>query len=500
MRRTVTWLLFGAVLALVPGEGAGQTDKRIQSVYTANLSKALVVGQLRSAVQVAEEDSQEAADRAGIGPTEPPIRLSEQLEIRGLADFGMQDLQEIAALSLEVYPDANLNSGVYYYRPRQYFLHWTPADQYYLSIDYKPEQASDKNVIVDARMTPGPVQDDRQVLERLLKTFLRRNPAHPQPPNIEQIVLLPLPARYEGQFNWTGYGVGGDDISVTGVDRDTRQFGIQIQTDVATKELLLGKLGDPSGLSGDVRIVPQAVSEEQPALAPFTVRARLKLADNEAYSRGTWRRGGGDFSTFVNEYKLPLTLRYLNYLIEDGGRLVLRGYDLQAQRLTPGSVAKVPNDKIHDQIGAATVVRAWYSHTLGNDAEYREAIIDALTGGVGAIPVTNVDLQIVRGAALFEQYDLFKIVVVVRSRFFDPNADSTDYIEKGYEFEAETGRLSLAPLYQPEGSSEPLYEFKIGLISNDGMPSQDGEWRLPASGFSNSIFIGSRQIEEVLAE
>ena len=73
-------------------------------------------------------------------------------------------------------------------------------------------------------------------------------------------------------------------------------------------------------------------------------------------------------------------------------------------------------------------------------------------------------------------------------------------LENGYEFSADTERLEVAPLYRPEGAGGPLYEYRIGLITNDGMPHQDTTWRRPLEGFTESIFIGSSQIEEVLAQ
>jgi len=500
--RRMTLIALVIILQQQPEVAQAQTQQlQLQTrSYNTAILKAYKPG-LVTIEQAAQADQQEAIDRSGEGPMEAPIPLATLLNIRGLSDFGI-DLTSIANLSLQVYPDKNQDSGIFYYRPQQYFLHWTPEDQYYLSVDYKPEQASDKNVVIDALLTPGSVQDDVQVLRRLLMVYLRSQPSYSRLDAgiINQLVVLPLPARYEAMFDWRGYGVDSEDISVTGVDPDSRQFGIQIVTDVATKELLLGKLADPSGLSGDVRILPQEVTSAQPALSPFTVRARLKLADNEAYTRAPWRRSGGEFSTFTNDYEFPLRLQHLTYLIEESGALKLRGYDLGGQELLPGDVAKIANEKVTDQIGSSAVVRSWYSYSLRNDEAYRDAIISSLTGGVGAIPVTDVDIQVVRSSELFEQYNMFKIIVVVRSEYFDPNPDSDGMLEKGYEFADDTDRLAVAPLYKPEASTLPLYEYKIGVITNDGSSHQDAEWRQTSTGFGSGIFIGSNQIEEVLAE
>lgn len=492
------------------GSSDAQQPAAAQKTYRLalpSIPKARVQANIKDQGEAAAAAQQDVVDRAGVGPKAQSIRLQDELQPRGLNDFGLASLEGLTNLSLETYEDGNPASGIFYYKPRMYFLHWTPVEQYYLTVDYLPQRDSDKNVVVDARLTPGDVRDDVRVIKRLLQAALRERPAHLRPPNLEDIQLLPLPALYEAEINWQGLGVPEGDVLVTGVDRDTGQIGLQVITDVATKEILIKKLGDPQGLQAGVNITPQQVTPEQEPLGAFYVNARLKLADSEAYARARWQRTPGtDHSLFRNPHAFPVQLRQLCYLYDDGRNLFLRGYDLRARQalppdgvLPPGGIAKIPNAKILEQIDGDRVIRAWYDYSLVNDEDYRGQVIDALTGGVGSVPVTDVSIQIVNSEQLFEQYNIFKLGVVVRSRYFDPSGESEDWIEQGYELAAGEERKDVAPLYAPEGAG-PLYEYKIGLVTNDGAPHQDAAWRSPAGLLGNSIFIGSNQIEEVLAE
>ncbi len=473
------------------------------------IAKRTVFANIKDQGEAAAEAQQDVVDRAGVGPKAQSIRLQDVLRPRGLNDFGLTSIEGLTNLSLEAYEDGNPASGIYYYKPRMYFLHWTAVEQYYLTVDYLPRRDSDKNVVIDARLTPGDVRDDVRVIKRLLKAALRQRPAHLRPPNLDEIQLLPLPALYEAEINWQGLGVPEGDVLVTGVDRETGQIGLQVITDVATKEILIKKLGDPQGLQAGVNISPQQVTPEQEPIGAFYVNARLKLADSEAYARALWQRTPGtEHSLFRNQHAFPVQLRKLCYLYDDGRHLFLRGYDLRAHRtlppdgvLPPGGIAKVSNQDILEQIDDGDrVIRAWYDYSLVNDQRYRDQVIDALTGGVGSVPVTEVTIQVVNSARLFEQYNLFKLGIVVRSRYFDPSGESTDWIEQGYELAAGEDSSSVAPLYAPEDAPGSLYEYKIGLITGEGASHEDTAWRSPVGLLGTSIFIGSKQIEEVLAE
>ena len=87
---------------------------------------------------------------------------------------------------------------------------------------------------------------------------------------------------------------------------------------------------------------------------------------------------------------------------------------------------------------------------------------------------------------------------MVRSRHFDPQGK--EEIENGYELSPTDARRDLAPLYVPEGSAAPLYEYRVGIVTEDGSACQDSAWRRPGSGFMDSVFLGAKQIEELLAQ
>ncbi|MCG8455739.1 MAG: hypothetical protein MI919_05615 [Holophagales bacterium] len=495
-------LLMAGIAASAVSADAQESQLKVQSksirlgtaARATDLQVATKLPQLTQMRIATQADQQQAKDLDGKGPSvSEVIALGQSVAGSGAFDL---PLRQLVRLSPELIPDANAASGLYYYRPSRYFLRWTPNDGYYLTIDYKFETEDGRNVLIDARLTPGPVQADLEILRSLLGARLQSG-SRPAPHGLDAIRLLPLPAGYEARFDWRALDVPEAEVAVTGRDRDTGQLSLTLATDVGTREILLKKLGDVTGLPGEIVITPQQVTSDTPALTPFSVRAELRLADSEAYGLARWRREPGEHTVFRNEHPFPVRLRYLAYLYRSGRTVKLRGYDLGHVQLTAGARAHVPNAQIHRQIDAGGTLGAWYVYDLRNEETARDALIEALSGGVADVPVKRLAVQVVGGAALFEQYSLFKIVVRVESPFFDPEGERL--LSKSYELDPETPRLDLAPLYVPEDHGGPLYTYRLALVTTSGEVVEDQADRSSASSLIDDILIGSSQVEDLLA-
>lgn len=443
---------------------------------------------------LARGDSDAVRQLDGRGPARLPIDLS-SLEIDGLDQFPeLGGLARLTHLSLEVYPDENPESGIFYYLPAGYFLTWDAASGYHLEVYYKYDEGSgDGNqVVFDARLSPGPLDRDRQFLRALLEVYLRERGTAEE--LIGKTRLLEVPATYDVSFDWSQLGIPEAELNVSGIDRASREIALTLTADVGTRQLLVDKLGSSLGLVGEVRLTPQPVTAEGEALPPQTIRARLLLTD-PAYADAPWQRSAVRYSFFRNRHPFPVRLKYLCYLYRDRDRLHLRGFGLGRRRLEPGQIARLPNAKITNQIDdQKRVLRAWYVYDLENLESSRESVIAELTGGTGSLPVRRLKIDLLSPAELFGQFQIAKLLVAVKSRFFDPQ--SREEITKVYELVDGDSGVEIAPLYAPEDLGEPLYHYRIGLLTSAGVESLDEEWRSP--GEFGDINIGSVQVEEVL--
>jgi len=478
MRRSAVLQVVLAIVVVLPAAGQHHTLRRLSDL---------------SLSQLKEADKQTVRDLDGLGPQNLPISLVD-LSLRGLESFPeVAGLQSIGNLGLEVYPDANPDSGLYYYLPARYFLKWDADTGYHLAIDYAYERETGNNVVIDARLSPGPLQRDRQLLKGLLETYLQEQ-GRPLPTDRE-IRLLEVPATYEVVFDWSTLGVPETELAVTGIDRTSREIALTLTTDVGTRELLLARLSGTLGLVGEVTLTPEAVSADAPGLPRQSIQARLQLTD-PAYASTGWQRATGAYSTFRNSHLFPVRLKYLCYLYRATSGLDLRGYDLGETRLEPGQVAKLPNREVDREIDdGRRVLKSWYVYSLLGEEPYREEVLAQLTGGVGSVPIRHVSIDVLSSDRLFEQYQLYKLLVLVRSRFFDPRG--SEEITNTYEFQAGDSGTEIAPLFVPDRLEEPLFTYRIGIVTQAGEERIDTDWRRP--GELEDIFIGSPHIEEVMA-
>ena len=457
-------------------------------------TRTLIKADLSKVAEVAEADKAAAQQLEGKGPMILGIDLGTKLNVLGLGSFPEVDgLQSFSNLSLQVFPDANRASGIYSYFPAAYYLNWDADNGYHLAIDYKYEQGGGNDVVLDARLSPGSLHADKSFLQSLLKLYLKKQPNLQH--DLARTQLLEVPASYNVVFDWEAHG--GESVTVSGLDRVTREIALTVTTDVGTRQHLINKLGSALGLRGDIFIQPEAVTAEQPALPMQPAQARLMLTDR-AYAVTPWQRfQETEYSEFRNHHPFPVRLKYLCYLAADSNQLRLRGYDLGGSRLNPGDIAKIPNAKITEQIDdPEDVLKAVYIYALDNEEAYRQKVIDEMTGGVGALPVQNVPIDVLNSAELFQQYNIYKLVVLVESKYFDPQSDNV--LSQTYEFKSGDGALDMAPLYVPTGTPGPVFQYKLGVVTTAGEQFLDSDWRSP--GIFGDISIGSVQVEELLGQ
>jgi hypothetical protein len=453
------------------------------------VTPALIRAELISVDQAGDDARADAAAKGARGPTLPALSLGDLVPVAQLDKFGGVRTQDLCRYSLQVYADANRDSGIYYYRPKKFVLRFDPDDGYYLSVDYKAGAAGADNVLIQARLTPGAGPTDRAVLESLLEAYLHGS-GGPEP------VLMPLPASYEAAFNLSDWNV--DEVTINGVDPDSGEIVLTLSADVPTKELVTSTLGNVNGLVGSVRLTPLVISNAQTMTQAVDLQAELRLADLEGGPPLHWRSPTGSHAEFVNAWPFDLRLHYLAYLIEESpGRVKLRGWRLGDTLLEPGDTARTAAADLNTEIEGNQVVTALYVGSLVRDDDAVRRVVDELTGGVGALPVQELTIDVIRAADLFDQYGVYKLAVEVRSAHFDPEGRQVE--SRTYQVDESSETVQADSLYLWEDSGD-TYQYRVGVVTIDGTVHSDSVWRRPNPVLPYTITVGSKLIEEVLAE
>lgn len=477
-----------ATLVLAAVSGAQQptpTASRMMAV-SKRFDRAMVAPSIAG-----QQSVDDVKGRNGKGP-DHAISLADRVTVAQLDEFSLE-LRDLCRLSLQVHPDANRGTAIFYYRPKRYALRFDPGEGgYFMTVDYKGGTTEGKNVVIQARLTPGAGTVDREVLKALLRSYLRSTGSGAEP------VLLALPATPEAHFDLTDWNV--EEVTVNGIDPDTGELTITLSADVATKELLTGTLGNINGLVGTVTLRPLVISDEQPMREPIDVSAELRMADIAGGAPLLWKRPTGASAELANQWPFPLTLRHLCYLTQDPASkaLRLRGWRLDEAVLRPGDTARLEVAKLNADIGGTTVVTAFWDGKLQRDDALVRKVVESLTGGVGALPVQALAVEVVKAEELFAQYNVYKLAVEVRSAHFDPQG--REVINHTYELDQGAPKADCDPLYLWQDPGGTLYQYRVGVITVDGAVHVDPKWRSPNPALPGKVFIGAAVVEEVLAQ
>ena len=445
-----------------------------------------------------EDDEEEIANLNGLGPAAEVIRLDDLIEFTNYQRFGL-DPRRISSYSMRIYPDANPDSQVYYYLPDRFFIEWNPDDGYYLNIDHKPLRGdSDKNVEFVARLTPsvGLGYGDYNMLRKLLLFHLR---ADGKP--TDKMQLRPMTASYVPVFDLSADDIGEEDISLTGVDPDTRELVVSIAADLLAKEVLVKKPSGLVGITGTMNIVPVQVPDEHDHLPPATTaESNLRFCDSEAYARTYWVRSEGEeHTTFVNNHPFEIKLKYLVYLYPSGRRIDVRGYDLGPVQLMPGDVARIPNAMIHSQIDSEQTIAAWYEYTFECNEDDLARVVESVTGGVGSLSAMNVNIDVIEADRFFTDYQIYKLIVAFRSPYLDP--EGKEVITRNFELSATDSKAEAQLFLRGDAvMGAALYQYKITIVTTGGTVYQDEDWRPAVEGMIETIFIGADQIDDLMSQ
>ncbi len=470
---------------LIPQNASAQEVK--QSFVAAHL----LALNFKPIEDVEDEARQEITDLGGHGPGEP-WNLYELVDVQQLDRFSGLDLRDLCRYSLTVYPDMNPDSNIYYYRPHRYVLKFDPDEGgYFLRLDYKYGDAGARNVLMQARLTPGADRVDKEVLEALLVRYLRdEGEADPDPK------LLLLPATPDAEFNLSDWNI--EQVTINGIDLDTGEIQLTLSADVPTKELVSNTISDRLGLTGWVRLTPLFFSDSQLTTGAIPLEANIRLADIASGPSMRFPRSGSTIEV-ENRWPFAMELRHLVYLIEErDGDLKIRGWDLMDDEfLQPRDVATFKLKELNKEVRSENAIAPMFIASLDRDREVSRSVIESVTGGVGALPIMTVTIDVVQPDSLYEQYDIYKLAIEVRSAHFDPEGRNVE--SRSYQIDDSGELITTDPLYLWEEAGDgDVYQFRVGVITTDGVVHMDRSWRPPI--LKDTILIGTGMVEEVLGE
>jgi hypothetical protein len=112
-----------------------------------------------------------------------------------------------------------------------------------------------------------------------------------------------------------------------------------------------------------------------------------------------------------------------------------------------------------------------------------------------------VQIKVPEPDKVFDQFKIHRIVVLVRSDYFDPEGKKT--ISNTYIlYKDDTEQDLLFHLWDEAsgGDNRILYEYRIGVETTDGSQFSQKEWNKPDELFQSSITVGANAISAMMSE
>ncbi len=416
-------------------------------------------------------------DRGARGPSAIPVLPFGVVRTEDIA----LDLPRVLDFSPEVFPDANPESGVFYFVPAGYALHWDADQGYAFRTVYSsaatPGGAGE--VLMAARLESGIVANELQVASDLVRAYAAAHGLR-----FSELRALPVQSVSASLANVLGqYSIRPDRVAVQGVSDLMSQMDVSWVTDERTTLFIREALTENVGLAGDVTLTP--VGE---GVGPRNVPLRLRLADDATFGPFRWDRTG-----WRNTTPYPITLRYLHALrVEPGQTPVVHSWSLGDTRVPPGGQVRWNATGVPFWLDASAR-KMWLDYGVeGQCRECGAAALAALTGGVSSTGGNEITFHTVTPLA---ESGALAVVAEVRSRWWDPQG--RELRTRQVVLDADGRDFRLGPLFAPASADGgALFEYRLALTMKNGKPETGLERWIPSRDLY--VPIGSFQLETSL--
>ncbi len=402
------------------------------------------------------------------------------------------DASDLLGIARYVYPDANPNSGVFYYVPRAYRLSYDPnaggGKGLGFRITYDRRRAGEESPTVRMAASFDSAVDlkEIQLAERILAAVDRADSSFKFTPPLKPFPLAAPPA-----FDFSGALAGHVDperIAVVALSDTLEGIDVSWATDAIAAQNIRRDLRDGTPITGIAGFDPPG--ENAPRLA---MPVRVDITDPDVYRAVSWRRD----APIRNVSPLPIVLEYVHALVIESNRPRMYSWALDDTPLPSSSTLELDLGAIPEAVDRKAE-RIWLQYRLDRSCgSCIDNVVDTLLSGdvwpdTGAITFRSLTPLASTGAA--------EIWIDVRSRFFDPGERD---VTAGPQTTVVADRASytVEPIFltnrlDPEtGEAWPLFEYRLTVVMPDGTVHEGSGW-LPSE--RETVVIGPVQIEQSL--
>lgn len=409
------------------------------------------------------------------------IDLSDVVEDTALLD----DLSEACGWDAHLIFQDKAAGNVFYYLPREFLLRKDDSG-FNFNVQYNQRTGADQpSVMLSAELAAPQRFGDIQLLKAVLRQVLDL----PSGTELQIKAVQGIGAEADLQALATGLALGAERIHLVPPAHLKQPFRLTLSLTQDEVEEVLAQLGR-EGLAGHLLV---KVGE---ATVPVPIRVVYhRYAGKQLAGFDDWLKGR-PVTALSNVAGFPVEVQGINAYRLNGRQLerVAKTFK-KATHIPPGEKRPFRLPPVEQVLGK-NVLTAWLSTDLNRDcAPCLDQLDQQVRKGVAVAPGEQLKLEAI--PVVFEDLELYKIVVRIRSPYFVANGREVQ--EKEVQLTAEENLNEEVRLFVPDnrGANPLLYRYKVQAVTNSGQSFEQPEWM---DGRGLSQFFGTVQLEELLSD
>ncbi len=391
----------------------------------------------------------------------------------------ISDLEEVAGWNPHLLFQDSAVPTLFYYIPRELRLVYDSSG-YNLRVQYNSIQGAEQGSVLITMEIKAPYHSgDVKVLEKILKS--NWDPA-------SEVRALPaFGAQADLETITAGFGLDAGQLHLTSPSTLRQACSLVINVTPDQAEALIAQMSS-TGVSGNLN-VPVG---ERPVSIPV-ILAFDRFSGEVLEGLKEWQNGK-KVDRLINLALFPVRIKSVNAFVSQGNSLKLRSKSLKKSVVIKPRGAKPFRLPSVSKLFGHSVVMAWLDTEIISDCKSCRKHIDKMVrSGIGTSPMETVTFEAIPD--VFDQYNLYKLIVEVKSRFFSANGDYEEVREM--EITPDSSKSASVNLYIPPGMQKSRFQYRLRVISADGREILQDSWQ---PGTSTHIYLGSYQLRPVLGE
>jgi hypothetical protein len=424
-------------------------------------------------------------DKTPAGPVNEPLSFWGDF-IYSDVDFESQ--MKISNVSLNIYPDKNPYSGIYYYLPIAYDIKYDKEKGYAFNMDYGTSRSdgAENKVRMSGTLVSGISLNEVKFIDKMMEAYRKQNPG------VKLEKALPLPVA-EAPVITIGdelKNFGISNVNINNANSVSEPIEFSWMTDGTTAAELENLLKVNSGIIGKVKFKPQGTE-----LPTQEIPVRIRLIDENTFGRFAMLPQDFRTKNWRNETPFPVKLKYVHLMtiVKDSkGKEgpVIYSWDAGNQEVPPKAQVQFDASTVPPWLDnyKGVAARIWLDYSVVDTCNpCIDGVFSKIVSSTTKPQLSDVAFRVI---PFFDEYKISYLDIQMRSQQGEPSG-KTEITFPPVHITQDGKDYTLGRIYVPSGA-EPALQYRVTAVTKDGA-EYTSNW-LPRNLLS--IPFGSFQLVE----